>query len=230
MSVKQMTDNVFDALLRQAVIDNFFDELESLPSAGELAVMFKPSEAHKTRMKRLFTAEKRKEILHTTLVWSKRVAAVITIATTILFASLMLVPEVRAIITDTIIEWHERFARFAPSSTTDANKTKLEPMYIPDGFSEEMRDNNETMSIILYMNKNNELITFQSSLSEATTLVDSEDRVYETRNVEGVEYHIFAAEGSKSENIIVWDNQGQRYIVISTISIDELLKMALSVS
>lgn len=228
MSTKQMSDNVFDALFGQAVIDNFYNELDSLPTAEELAIMYKPSEAHAIRMKKLFAAEKRKERIHTVLVWSKRVAAVITIATTILFGSLMFVPEVRAAVVETIIEWYEQFTRFT-STSTNVDKTDLEPEYIPDGFEEEMRSITESITIILYTNEYDEVITFQSSLSEGSLAVDNEGRDYEVKSVDDVDYHIFTAGDNESENTILWDRHGQRYFVTSTIPIDELLTVVLSV-
>lgn len=229
MSIKQMSDNAFEALFKQAVIDDFFDELDSLPPAHELSMQYKPSDAHTARMKRLFATEKRRDRGHVVLMWSKRIAAVITIAVTLLFGSLMFVSEVRAAVVDTIIEWRDRFVRFT-STSPDVEKTNLEPLYIPDGFNEEIRDDTGTVTIIMYINADNEIITFQSSLSGGSLSVDSEERTYEAISINGVEYHMFVADYDNDENTVLWDNLGQRYFVTSTISMDELMKMALSVS
>lgn len=228
MSVRQINTSVFDALFRQAVIDNFNEELESLPSDEELARQYTFSKAHETRMKKLFARQMRIERLRATAKWSRRLVAVITIAVTMLFGSLMLVPQVRATILGTIVEWYEEFIRIS-SDTSESDKTGFEPSYIPKGFIEYARYDNEAITTILYMNEEGAEILFQSSLSSGSLSVDNEGHDYEVSLVDGVEYHKLTAISEGKDNSIIWDSFGQRYVVISRISMEEIQRIAISV-
>ena len=222
-------DSVFEALFRQAVIDNFYEELDSLPPDVELAKQFAFSPEHELRMKKLFAREERLERLHTTAKWSRRLVATIAIVVTLLFGSLMLVPQVRATVVQTLIEWYERFTMFT-SNAPEAEKTNLEPQYIPIGFVEIVRDELELMTTILYLNEDDgSVISFSSTRMSGSTAVDNEMVDYIVSVVNGNEYHCFVSTEAGGEVTIVWEKNNQRYIITSTISIDELMKMAVSV-
>jgi len=228
MSGKQISDRVFDALFKQAVIDNLNDELDSLPPYDELAELYAYSPAHEKRMKRLFAREEHKQRLYTACSWSRRAAAVVVIAVSILFSSLMLVTEVRAAVTGTIIEWYTRFVRFT-SNAPAAEKKNFEPGYIPAGYREALRDELDTLTTILYMNDGGMIIIFQSSLADDSISVDAEGHDHAVVWVDGVEYHTFAAVGEGEENALIWEASGQRYHVSSELSLGELFKIGLSV-
>ena len=223
-----MCDNVFEALFGQAVIENFYNELDSLPPREELAKQYTPSEAHAARMKGLFAREALKDRIHSALIWSKRVAVAALVAVSILFGSLMLVPEVHATVTKTIIEWYDRFVRFT-SNAPEAEKKAFEPAYIPVGFWEKVRDEMEMVAIILYVNMDGAIILFESGRASDLLAADSEERTHEITQINGIDYHKFAAIDGETENAIIWDANGQRYSITSTISPDLLLKMAISV-
>jgi len=54
LEVRTINDNVFEALFRQAVIDNFLEEIDSLPPDEELSKIYIFSPEHEARMQRLF--------------------------------------------------------------------------------------------------------------------------------------------------------------------------------
>jgi hypothetical protein len=232
MEVKIANDRVFEALLRQAVIDNFYEELSSVPPDEELAKTYTFSAAHILRMERLLARAKRKETLQAGLLWSRRVAAAVAIATAIIFGSLMLNQEVRAAVSGTIIEWFDRFTRFtsnAPPADTSATATANEPSYIPDGFWEELRDELETMTTILYTNEDEVYILFGTVRASGSLSVINEWRAYEINRIDGIDYHVFTAISANAENSVIWEAGGIRYNLTSTIPIEDLLDMAFSV-
>ena len=179
-------------------------------------------------MRALFAKEERKENLRNAIKWSKKIAAVLIIAISILFGSLMFVPEVRAVISETVIEWFDQFVRFS-SNAPEAEKTNLEPSYIPDGIEEDCRDGGETMTIIIYTNQDGVSIFFESQTVGAQLSVDNEGYEYEIKQFEAIDYHIFTAIVKDKENIIIWERSGQRYNLSSVISVDQLLEIAFSV-
>jgi len=224
-----MSDSVFEALFRQAVIENFYDELDSLPPRDELAKQYIPSDAHKARMKRLFASEARKERLRATSKLCRRIAAAFVITAAILLGALMSVPQVRASVIQTFVEWYERFVSFT-SGSPEASKTNMEPEYVPEGFIEIIRDDLTMMTIIVYANDaEGSMITFQSFRASDAIAVDNENAAFSIQQIDGVEYHLLSADDDTGENTIVWDMDEQRYVITSTISMDELVKIAVSV-
>jgi hypothetical protein len=230
LSNSQISEGVFEALFRQAVIDNFNEEFDSLPSDEELAEQYTFSQEHENRMKKLFAREERKERLQATVKWTRRIAAAVMITATLLFGSLMFVPQVRAVVFQTLTEWYEKFVKFT-SNAPEAEKTNLEPGYISEGFAEIAREEIPMMATIIYINADTgETITFNSSLASGSTSADSEGRGYTVIAVDGIEYHILRSEDGVSEHSVVWEKADQRYAVTSTIPSEELLKMAISVN
>jgi hypothetical protein len=140
----------------------------------------------------------------------------------------MLVPEVRAVVVETITEWYEKYVRFT-STSTEPEKANLEPTYIPDGFWEELCNELDTMTTILYMNEDGVIIQFESGLSGGSISVDSEGRGYSVIRADGIDYHTFATDDTEKMNAVVWETGGQMYHVASPLPIDEILEIAHSV-
>ena len=228
MSSSLINEGVFEALFRQAVIDNFNEELDSLPTGEALAKLFTFSPAHELRMKKLFERDERREKIRAVVMWSRRVAVVIIAAATILLGAMMLSPQVRAAVAQTLTEWYENFARFT-SNAPEAEKTSLEPVYIPEGFIVAARDDIPMITTIVYLNEDDgAVVTFQSFRAQGAVAVDNEDIDYRVAQIDGVEYHIFVSTDGINENAVVWDVGGQRYRISSTIAVDELIIMAIS--
>ena len=210
----EVNDIVFEALFSQAVIDNFNEELDSYALGTESNEHYKYSSQHENRMRALFLREKRKENIRKAARYSKRIAAVIILTLSILFGSLMFVPEVRAVVFETVIEWFDQFVRFY-SNASVVEKANLEPTFIPDGFWEEHRDGGETMTIVIYINHDGVRILFESQLVDAQMSVDNEGYEYELKQFDAVEYHIFTAIEGEKRNMIVWEVNEQRYKISS---------------
>ena len=226
---RTINDSVFEALFRQAVIDNFNEELDSLPPDEELAKIYTFSPEHENRMRRLFTLEARKERTRTVIRWSRRAVAVIVIAVTIIFSTLMFVPQVRAAVAQTIIEWCDKFVRFTSRAPEEA-KMDLAPGYIPDGFNEIIRDESDTITTVIYENEDDMLLIFQASVASGSLSVDNENSNYEMCLIDDIEYHIFTSTVEAEDSLVVWETKDQRYTISSMISIEEILAMATSIT
>lgn len=76
-------DPIFEAMLRQAVRDNVYEEAETVPGDDVLATMFSISEAHDARMRKLCKREDRREHRHAILYPLKKVAIAAMLVITI---------------------------------------------------------------------------------------------------------------------------------------------------
>lgn len=224
MDKTRINDSIFDALFERAVIDNFNEELDSLPPYEEMVKIYTFSERHEQRMKRLFARERRKEQFHAFKKVSRRVAAVLLIAITLLSAALMLTPQVRAAVTQMIIEWFDEFTRFTFTGTITSPEG-LEPTYIPDGFWEDFRHEDEASTIIIFANIDGKEIYFESAHAVGLFSIDNENAIYELRTIDGIDYHVLTAISEDYENSIMWEFGGRRYYLRSTITYVEYLQI-----
>jgi hypothetical protein len=64
MNKDRVNDEVFEALFRQAVIDDFNEEIDSIPTNEDLAKIYSFSPEFEIRMKKLFIKDRRKSFLN----------------------------------------------------------------------------------------------------------------------------------------------------------------------
>jgi len=226
MEKEKINDVIFDALFEQAVIDNFYDRYNSLPSSSELSKEYTFSDRHEKRMKALFARERRKERTQKFMLVSKKVAAVFLILVTMFFGALMLNPNVRATVVETIITWHREFVKFI-SPHVDTEGTSMVPTYVPEGFVEAFFEELNLSTLIIYINEDGESILFESNPAEGSLLIDSENAIYDITKINNITYHILHSSAGR-ENSIIWDSNGWRYFLRSDIDVETLLEMALS--
>jgi len=225
-------DILFEAMLKQAVIESHMKELAELPSDEELRKMYTFSERHNKRMKKLFAADKRKETRIVVVKWCRLAVATVCITTTVLFGTLLFSSEVRAAVNNTIISWLEMFTRFqSPPLDEEFVEREWTVSYLPTGF--ELYDSFELGRMVLceYMNAEGVTIDLTYVPIDATSYVDNTDVEYSIVIEDGIDYHVFVADSDLEyeENSIVWNMQGYRFTIAGIYDIDELLKIALSV-
>jgi len=159
MDEQMHADSIFDALFGQAVIDNFYEEYNLLPSLGEISKDYTFSENHEKRMKALFVNEVRKERIGTFMKVSRKIAAVFLIIFILMVGALMFNPNVRAAIAETIISWHREFVKFI-SPDVEAEGSSKVPTYVPEGFLEAHFETVNDSTLILYISKDGKTILF----------------------------------------------------------------------
>jgi len=227
MEDKQLNDSIFDALFVQAVIDNFYEEYNALPPLEELSKEYTFSEKHEKRMKALFARDERKKRYKKFVYLGRKVAAVFLILFTMFVGALMFNPDVRAAVAETIISWHREFVKII-SPDAEAEGYSMIPTYVPEGFEEVYTETVNYSTLILYMNADGESILFEVNEAAMTLYVDNENSDYEVRNYEEIEYHILISLYYEGENSITWDIDGWRYFIRSSIDVEILFKIALS--
>ena len=136
MNKAQMDDVVFEALFRQAVIDDFNEEIAPISANEQLANIFTFSPEFEMRMKKLFKKDRRRSLLKNTMLYSRRVASVLIIILGLLFGTLLFNTEVRATIGKVLLEWYEKFTSFTFNNgdfTDEKKDWRLN--YLPEGYT-----------------------------------------------------------------------------------------------
>jgi hypothetical protein len=221
----EYTDSLFEAALRQALIDHYEAELAAIPPDSEIDKLYTFSARHETRMRKLLARESRKQ--YGSRIWQTigRVAACFLLAA----VGAAAIPGVRAAAMNIVIEWTEQYAKFTPGgdSPTDAKHWAL--AYIPAGYVES--DRLEMMNILSldYENSDGGELSFNVIPSSDSFAVNNERIRYSQQLIQGTVYHIFEAEADAEVNRVVWDHDGYRFSVDAFLPIEELLKIAESV-
>lgn len=226
-----MKDVIFEALFRQAVIDRFEEELAAVPSNDELSRLYSFSEKHILKMRKLFSSDRRIMRAAAFAKWTKRTAAAIVITTTVLFAALMFVPEVRAAVVNTIIEWYEEFTKFTSKGQPPSEPHAWIPEYVPEGYAEIGRTSSAGMISIDYQDTSGNLLFFISSPSDNSLSVNNEDVEYRKEVLDGVEYYIFEGAAADQYNAVICEIDGRQYRLSAegVLPVDELIKILQSV-
>ena len=226
-------DDFFEAMLRQAIIKNNNNEIAAIPSDEELKKTYVFSERHNKKMKKLFSADKRREVFTIVYRWGKVAAAVVCVTATLTFGVLLTSAEVRKIVSDVIVTWFEQFTNFQSEEVSDEFIEREWVLnYLPEGFSLNDEFESVTSKYFEYVDANGVIIDFSYAPSDGSVSVDNEDKEYEIKIENGIVYHLFESTLSDNEhdfNIIVWDMSGYRFKVAGNYDINELLNVSLSV-
>lgn len=234
MNVKDINDSVFEALFRQAVIDDYNDEIDTIPPREELSKMITFSCEFEYKMKKLFRREQRKDFIKLIIDNGKKVAVFCLVTATLLFSILLFNPEVRATVGKVIVEWYDKFTSFdfkydIPDS---GDMQDWHPEYLPEGFHDSILEKLGRVTNIEYKNDHGQIIYLSySSQGNATNIsVDNENHTIENGTINGYEAFILKAADNDFENGIIWSMQGYTFNIWSKLPMEELMKVAISVS
>jgi len=165
MDEKRFNGRLFDALIEQAVIDNFYEEFNAQPSLDTLSKEFKSSISLDKRINALITRENRKERFHKILFIGRKAVAVFLIFVTLFAGVLMFNPTVRAAVVETIILWQQEFMKFF-SSNEEAEGNRMIPTYIPENFQKAYYEEINYTTLLLYINETGKEIFFLANKAE----------------------------------------------------------------
>jgi hypothetical protein len=229
-------DPVFEALFRQAVIDKYDDEINSLPSNEELAKLYPFSPSFDLRMKRVIARYRRKDIFQKISKNMQRVAVILLIVSTVFFGMLLTNPEVRAAVGNVIVGWYEQFTSITFTRTEpnveNAERIGLNPEYVPDGYFMLTSENIVDMTFTLFSNEYGNQIRFIYRPGYAATniSIDNENHVIENHQMNGADAFIAIATDTDFDNGIVFVFENHVVEIWGTVHIDELMKMAESLT
>lgn len=227
-----MNDMVFETLFRQAVIDDFNEEINSIQSNEELSKTYSFSTEFETRMKRLLIKDRRKDYVKKTMYYSRKVALIIIIVLGLLFGSLLLSTEVRATVGKVLVEWYERFTTFSfrDDEVIDGNKDWILG-YIPEGYVQNNYEVLGRIKNIEFENNQGDKIRFSYVPDNSITniSVDNENHKIDSFVVEENKAYSIIATNNDFDNGIIWNMEGYTFDLWSKLSIDELKRVAESI-
>ncbi|MDR1328183.1 MAG: DUF4367 domain-containing protein [Oscillospiraceae bacterium] len=219
-------NSVLEAVFRQAVIENYENELDELNNEPDVSV----SDRHRRRMEALFAKARREKQTAVIIVWAKRFSAAAASLLVIVGALLMTVPAVRASAGEAFVAFCEKYVTFGSGSAEVPDAAvDWSPTFIPEGFSESSRAQFTTITVIRYADAEGEIIEFMYMPADDSMSVNYEHVDYGQTLHGDIVYHTFAAETDEYKSAVVWDTDGYIFNVTAYLPVEQLLEIAWSV-
>jgi len=227
-----MKKDVFDNMLKQALEICLEQRIASLPDQEELKNIHIFSSQFENKMNKLIRLQ-RKPYYSMINTVGKKVALIIITIFIALTTTVLSVDALRNGIFNFFIDVYEKFSViFTDKSFSNDNdqiksiQTIYLPQYIPDGFMLTLEENHVIGLKYRYENPDKNFIVFEQLLISMKTIMDTEDRQIEEINTDKFK-GIFYLE--KELNNLFWDNGEYCFKLSSSISKNELIRIAESV-
>lgn len=228
-----MNDVVFETLFRQAVIDDFNEEIDSIPSEEELTQIYSLSSRFEIGIKKLLAKDRKKDFLKKFINAGRKTASIFLIGLGLLYGILLLNSEVRATTEDVLVGWYKQFTSFTIRDDEFIDRDKDWILnYLPQGYVLENLWVRGWTTYMEFTNTQRDKIRFSYTPGEEGTdvLVDEElDRVY-TSKVLGKEAFFVKSTDEELDNGLIWNKQGYNFDLWGKFSMEELIKIAESLS
>lgn len=223
----------YEALLRQAVTEGCRKELNELPAEVALEEQYSFSQEFLQKMERLIKSRKRIEAVRKTISGIGKTAAVLIIATVLLFGTMMAVsPSVRAAVASFITEWYsDHLAVYFRATPEAQDGYTWRPQYVPMGYTEREEKRAGHIANVFYQNTSrNELVfTYIPRTGSFTIGADNEGKTQKTIKIGGNKAILLETNITGERSSILWETEEAGFEVSGAIDTIELIRMAESV-
>lgn len=222
------SEALFDALLKIAVTEAYEKELDALPGDEALSGCI-PSPVLHRRIMSLIQRGYRKAVERRVIKKLGKAAACLCIILTVSSIVLMSVGATRNAIFNALIRWNEQYTeiQFGDASVNDSF---YRPLYLPEGFGEKSVEASASFTTIVYMNSSGVKIVFdQQPAGTGTTLIDNENTDYVGIQLSGNPGYLFEAKTKSDSSVLIWEEEGVVFELMSTISREELVRIGESI-
>lgn len=235
MTACERNDMLFDAILKAAVAEAFEKEIAGLP-VHEALTGYNPSSGLDKRIGSLIRNNYRKIRVKRFKKGFGKAAACLCVLLAVSSIVLMSVEATRVALFNAVLEWHDRYTQIQFEETDlQSGETSIQggiyrPTYLPDGFSETTIKPGEIMTMIIYENEAEDKIIFtQEKAGTGTTAVDNEHTDYFEIQISGSKAYLFKAQEEDNASILIWENNGTVFNLLSVIDSDELIRIGESI-
>ena len=223
---KQATERLWDALIKEALIQDCYNELAELEKTVKPHTFSERFEKNIAKMKRKVFG---KERLKATGAIIRNTAAVVMIVIGLTFGVLLTQPEVYAAVENVIksvFDGHDDYWITGSNVTVETFNSKMRFGYVPDGYYLCSGTYSPVYVQLIYTNDNDE-ITFEYAIAKGLSLsLDNEHNSYETLYHNNIEYHYYESHDDDFFNSLIWNDSGYAYSIYAHLPKEEIIKIA----
>ena len=215
---------IWESLLKAAVIKNSLDELENY-SPEEISKTTLPAH-YDQKMQRLVQRLHYKNAIRNSLFYVKKIVVLLFILMGISFLFLLHFDEVRAPCHDVITYIYEKYILFQHEADLGEELTSVKLGYIPEGFSLSEETLSESGYDAVYSNSQGDMLFFESTPYKHISQADNEH--YDIYEVKIGHYtgQFFNSTDERFPNILYWQNETEYYCLEAPLPEDEIKKIA----
>lgn len=233
MKKTELNDRLFNTVLKAAVEENFWRELDEMPEEKELRPEYLPSPALKQKIRQAVKKGNRRAVLQKIRKAAKRAAVIAVILISVVMGSLLSVEASRNAIFNSVLEWKADHVDiyFRQEEKPQPEGTGIyKPQYIPEGFVESKSEKVGSAYRTEYQNREKVSIAFeQLPVSTGKTMMDTEHSTYQEIAMNGQKAYLLEAKTPGDETQIIWQVDKGSLKLSSKIDKKELIQMAESV-
>ncbi|MCH5194579.1 MAG: DUF4367 domain-containing protein, partial [Oscillospiraceae bacterium] len=188
---KQANERLWDALIKEALIQDCYNELAELEKTVKPHTFSERFEKNIAKMKRKVFG---KERLKAAGVIIRNVAAVVMIVIGLTFGVLLTQPEVYAAVENVIksvFDNHDEYEFSGSDLTLETFNSEMRFRYIPDGYYLSTGNYSPAYVKLIYTNEHEEIILEYAIAKGLSFSLDNEHNSYETLYINNIEYHYY---------------------------------------
>lgn len=216
-------NDIWESFLRIAVIKNSIDEIDDYPFE-EIKKIQLPQH-YDTKMRRLAKRLHYQEMTKHALKYGKKIVAVAILIVGIIFSFLLQFDEVRAACQNVIISVYEKYIQFSYSNL-DTECSPVNLNYIPDGFSLTEETSTELKYYVEYSNEQGDIISLQATAKKHLLHMDNEHYIIREVQINDITGQYFESTDSRFKNYLCWSTIDNHYVLKSSLTEDDLIKIA----
>lgn len=228
-----MNKDQVEALFRQAVIDDFNEEIDFFPTNEQLAKIYSFSTDFEIRMKKLLTKDRRRSSFKNAMLYSRKVASILIIVLGLLFGTLLFNTEVRAAVGKVLVEWYDKFTSFTfRDDEIIVEKKEWTLEYLPEGYVQKNYEVLGNVTSMEFINNQGDKIRFSYRPENSITNISVDNENHEINSHVILDNKAFSitAVDERFDNGVIWNMDCYTFSLWGKISISELNKIAESIS
>ena len=222
---QDLEDEIWESLLKAAVIENSQNEIKDYPPEQEISRIVLP-EHYELRMRRILKYCRYRNHIKLSLRYGKKIASVIFLIMGVSFSLFLSFDEVRAACEAVIIEIYDRYIRYSYTSDLSLENTPISFGYVPEGYSMVEASFNGIDSFITYQNAHDDSIMLEFDVQKFTVLIDNEHYTISNVFIGHYEGTFFESQDSRFVNVLLWDAENYYFQLRSTLNKEEMIKIA----
>lgn len=222
---KDLEDELWESLLKAAVIENSQNEIKDYPSEQEINRIVLP-EHYESRMRRILRRYRYRKYAKLSLRYGKKIASVILLIMGISFTLLLSFDEVRAACEAVIIEIYDRYIRYSYTSDLSLEDAPISLGYVPEGYFIAESSFNGIDNYVSYQNSYGDFIIAEFDVQKFAILVDNEHYSTSEELICNNKGTFFESGDSVFLNILIWTTENGYFQLRSALEKKEMIKIA----
>jgi hypothetical protein len=243
MKDKSFENDIYETMLKRAVRDVDNAEAEQSSATDDLTETLRFSPGFEKRMMKYAPKNKRKYSRQSTR--RKMVtAASVVIVIGIVVADTMSVQAVRTAVATMFSTWFDGGTQYTftdpneptpppppePTPELSPDTPSVPTLYIPAGFVETERFHLFDLETIIYQNEDGVELSLTTAPHGHAFVIDNENTEFSMVDTDDITFHVYTATMPEFVSFVIWQTDGSSYRLESAYDVQELIKMAKSIT